>query len=44
MTLEQTIITVLVLFGLFLMGYSAISKKSLTEIFKEILEIFKTEI
>jgi len=40
MTFYENILAVLILFGLFLLGYSKVTKKTLSEITEEIKELF----
>jgi len=44
MTFEQTVIAAIVLFGLFILGYCKLMNKTLMEVMKDIINIFKTEI
>ena len=43
MTLWSNVLTLAILFGLFVLIYSKIRNKSLKEIFEEIIELFKME-
>jgi len=40
MTVADIIITLVVLFGLFVLGYCAVTKKTLIDLWREIMEMF----